>query len=207
MEHREFSQLQNPLLKHLLSTHISPRTLRYKLAPADALQIAGCSSCIVIEQARSPATPPTRPLFSPRPPMLLLALHPVAELRYQSTAMRLARPSSSCPKNNSDVPASPARATTPCGRRPLVGADRQTERQTNTWPCDFRIILESILSNFAICPGGSDGSVELICRLLALLQLYRTSFWSGMQGWVCSPLELRGVSIQASGSPHSIIVV
>lgn len=83
--------------------------------------------------------------------------------------------------------------------------DRQTGEQTHTRPCDFSVILESILSNFAICPGGSDGSVELICRLLALLRLYRTSFWSRMQAWVCSPLELRGVSMQAPGSHHSIM--
>lgn len=35
-------------------------------------------------------------------------------------------------------------------------SDRQ--EQTDTWPCDFSVILESILSNFAICPGGKDGS-------------------------------------------------
>lgn len=136
--------------------------------------------------------------------MLLLALHPIAVLRYQSTAMRLA-------------PASPSSQTTP--RRPCPGAtprqrwpgrhagrmDGQTGRQTDTRPCDFSVILESILSNFAICPGGNDGSVELICRLLALLRLYRTSFWSRMQARVCSPLELRGVSMQAPGSHHSIM--
>lgn len=83
--------------------------------------------------------------------------------------------------------------------------DRQTSEQTDTQPCDFSVILESILSNFAICLGGSDGSAELICRLLALLQLYRTSFWSRMWARVCGPLELRGVSMKAPGSHHSIM--
>jgi len=210
--------LQSRLFKHLLSSHISLRTLRYKLAPADALQIAGCSSCIVIEQAHSPATPPsTIPAAHVTPPspssllMLLLALHPAAALRYQSTAMRLAPASLS----SQATPPRPRSGATPkqrwvrchdmrdgrMGRR----MDRQTSEQTDTQPCDFSVILESILSNFAICQGGSDGSVELICRLLALLRLYRTSFWSRMRARVCSPLELRGVSVQAPGSHHSIM--
>lgn len=59
------------------------------------------------------------------------------------------------------------------------GGISQTGReQTDARLCDFSVILESILSNFAICPGGNDGSAELICRLLALLRLYRTSFWN-----------------------------
>lgn len=84
-----------------------------------------------------------------------------------------------------------------------VPSDRQ--KQTDTRPCDFSVILESILSNFAICPGGNDGSAELICRLLALLRLYRTSFWSGMQARRCSPVELRGAAVHGAGSRHSIM--
>ena len=214
MERWDIQQLQSPLLKHLLSSHISLRTRRYKLAPADALQIAGCSSCIVIEsfpsysphwQSPCPCRPP---LPSPLPPMLLLALHPIAVLRYQSTAMRLAPASPS----SQTTPRRPCPGTTPRQRWPGCHAGRmdgqtgrQAGRQTDTRPCDFSVILESILSNFAICPGGNDGSVELICRLLALLRLYRTSFWSRMQARVCSPLELRGVSIEAPGSHHSIM--
>lgn len=79
-----------------------------------------------------------------------------------------------------------------------VQSDRQ--EQTDTWLCDFSVILESILSNFAICPGGSDGSAELICRLLALLGLYRTSSWSGMQARCCSPVEPRGAAVHGDAS-------
>lgn len=112
------------------------------------------------------------------------------------------------PRHRSQTTAGrPCPGATPWRRWPGFHAgrtDRQSGRQTDMRPCDFSVILESILSNFAICPGGNDGSVELICRLLALLQLYRTSFWSGMQARVCSPVELRGVSIQEPGSLHSI---
>lgn len=154
-------------------------------------------------------TPPSSTPQS-RPPMLLLALHPIAALRYQSTAMRLAPASS--PSQTAPPRPLPRRHTQAKDGRDAIRdgrmggrMDRQTGEQTHTRPCDFSVILESILSNFAICPGGSDGSVELICRLLALLRLYRTSFWSRMQAWVCSPLELRGVSMQAPGSHHSIM--
>lgn len=185
-ERWEIQQLQSLLLKHLLSSYISLRTRHYKLAPADALQVAGCSSRIVIEQAHSLAPPSSflkspLPMYPPvsslSPLMLLLALHPIAALRYQSTAMRLAPASSS----SQTTPCCPCPGATPQQRWPgrmVVRMDRQAGRQTDTQPCDFSVILESILSNFAICPGGSDGSVELICRLLALLRLYRTSFWS-----------------------------
>lgn len=47
--------------------------------------------------------------------------------------------------------------------------------------------------------------MELICRLLALLRLYGTSFWSTMQARVRSPVQPRGVSVQALGSQHSIM--
>lgn len=86
------------------------------------------------------------------------------------------------------------------------GVQSDGQEQTDTWPCDFSVILESILSNFAICPGGSDGSAELICRLLALLRLYRTSFWSGMPARWCSPVELRGAAVHGAGSRRSITV-
>lgn len=66
-------------------------------------------------------------------------------------------------------------------------SSRQTVEQTDVQPCDFSVILESILSNFAICLGGSDGSAELICRLLALLRLYRTSFLEQDAGPVVQP--------------------
>lgn len=85
------------------------------------------------------------------------------------------------------------------------GCPSDRQEQTDTRPCDFSVILESILSNFAICPGGNDGSAELICRLLALLRLYRTSFWSGMQARRCSPVELRGAAVHGAGSRHSIM--
>lgn len=138
MEHWEIQQLQSPLLKHLLSSHISLRTPRYKLAPTDALQIAGCSSCIVIESFPSYNPPPTTtsptahvaPLSSPRPPMLLLALHPIAVLRYQSTTMRLAPASSS----SQTTPRRPCPGATPQQRWPgchAGRADGQTGRQTD----------------------------------------------------------------------------
>lgn len=82
----------------------------------------------------------------------------------------------------------------------LGGVQSDRQEQTDTWPCDFSVILESILSNFAICPGGSDGSAELICRLLALLGLYRTSSWSGMQARCCSPVEPRGAAVHGDAS-------
>lgn len=47
-------------LKHLFSSHISLRTQSSKLAPADALRIAGCSSRIVIEAFPSRPHPPPR---------------------------------------------------------------------------------------------------------------------------------------------------
>lgn len=72
------------LLKHLFSSHISLRTRSSKLAPADALRVAGCSSRIVIEWF------PSRPHPPPScPPMLMLAPRPVSALRYQSAARRL----------------------------------------------------------------------------------------------------------------------
>lgn len=67
-------------------------------------------------------------------------------------------------------------------------------RQADKQPRDFSVILESILSNFAICPGGSSGSMELICRLLPLLQLYRTSFWS----------RLRGLGVEPTGAERRV---
>lgn len=143
-------------------------------------------------------------------PMLLLALHPVVALWYQSAATRLApasspsqtTPASPLPRRHTQAETDGCHAMWDC----RIGARKgQTVRQTDVQPCDFSVILESILSNFAICLGGSAGSAELICRLLALLRLYRTSFWSGMQALFCSPLQLRGVPTQAPGSQHSII--
>lgn len=49
-------------------------------------------------------------------------------------------------------------------------------------------------------------AAELICRLLALLRLYRTSFWSGMQAHWCSPVELIGAAVHRAGSRRSIMV-
>lgn len=59
-EHREISAVAQSLLKHLFSSHISLRTRSSKLAPADALRIAGCSH-IVIESfpSRPPPPPPS----------------------------------------------------------------------------------------------------------------------------------------------------
>ncbi|XP_026149968.1 zinc finger protein ZFPM2-like [Mastacembelus armatus] len=141
-EHWEIQQLQSPFLKHLLSSHISLRTRHYKLAPADALQIAGCSSCIVIEQAHSPAPPPPSQIPLPMYPpvssssllMLLLALHPIAALGYQSTAMRLALTSSS---SQTTLPMSmrhtPAKMSgMPCGTDWCK--DGQTDRQADRHP-------------------------------------------------------------------------
>lgn len=210
----DFQQSQSLLLKHLFSSHISLRTRCYKLAPAHALQIAGCSSCIVIERPPPSSIPPLHsdPLLCLVQPMLLLALHPTAQLRYQSTAMRLARVS----LITADLCClAPRPGTTP--KRGWVPRhamwdradrwekwpDRQSSRQ-DTQPCDFRVILESILSNFAICLGGSDGSAELICRLLALLRLYGTSFLERDAGPGCVAQRSRGVSVQALGSRHSI---
>lgn len=189
------------LLPHL-SKDPALQTGSCKCTPNSRLFIMHCHRII----PQPPPSPPAHvpPVSSPHPLMLLLALHPIAPLRYQSTAMRLAP----APSSSQTTPHRPCPGATPRQRWPGCHAgrtDRQTGRQTDMQPCDFSVILESILSNFAICPGGNDGSVELICRLLALLRLYRTSFWSRMQARVCSPLELRGVSIQAPGSHHSIM--
>lgn len=203
-------QLQNLLLKHLLSSHIPLRTLRSMPAPADALQIGGCSSCIVIEQARSftHSNPPAPT------PSFLPALTPSLSLLAGLTSHRSSPVSINSNEAGSSFPTFPAGIATPKWRwagphgtdwRMGGRIDRKTGAQTDMQPCDFSVILESILSNFAICLGGSDGSVELICRLLALLRLYRTSFWSGMQARVCGPLELRGLSMRAPCSHHSII--
>lgn len=198
-----FQQSHSPLLKHLFSSHISLRTWSSKLAPADALRIAGCSSRIVIESF------PSRP--TPHPPP---SCPPSTDVNAGSTSRHCALISISSNEAGSgsgSISAVPNNAATllPSHHTPAkmargVPSDRQ--EQTDTWPCDFSVILESILSNFAICPGGNDGSAELICRLLALLRLYRTSFWSAMQARWCSPVELRGAAVHGAGSRHSIMV-
>lgn len=187
------------LLKHLFSSHISLRTRSSKLAPADALRVAGCSSRIVIERF------PSRPHPPPScPPMLMLALRPVG-------AAPISIGGGEAASGSGSITAVPNNAATllPSRHTPAKmarGVQSDGQEQTDTWPCDFSVILESILSNFAICPGGSDGSAELICRLLALLRLYRTSFWSGMPARWCSPVELRGAAVHGAGSRRSITV-
>lgn len=134
MERWDIQQLQSPLLKHLLSSHISLRTRRYRLAPADALQIAGCSSCIVIESFPS-YSPTDNPPAHVGPPSFPTSTDAPAG----PTSHRSAPISINSNEAGSGFPIIPNNAASPLPRRHTpakmagtpCGTDGRTDRQAD----------------------------------------------------------------------------
>lgn len=102
------------------------------LSKDPALQTGSCrctpNSRLFIMHCHRNIPPPTIPLSSPRPPMLLLALHPSAAIRYQSTAMRLAGSGFFIIPNNAALPLPRCHTQAKMAGMPC-GTDGRTDRQ------------------------------------------------------------------------------